>query len=263
MKEPELTRELLHAIREAAPEDVSVSLKCRIGVVDTPDDDMEVDFERLRNYVATAAEAGISQVILHARPAVLSGLSPIKNRQVPQLDYDVVEQISAEFPELRVVLNGGIQSLDALESLDSKYTHVNSFMAGRWILRKPLDLVRVQSYLRSGGTESPDTASETVHSALSEYQMFLDRSLSSRNPMYSLGELCMPLYLVLENLQDENEVDDSVHDVLLETIQQLESNSSRKAKLAGGGNLKKMGAALKGLVGTKVFNKWKRNRAEL
>eukprot|EP00550_Attheya_septentrionalis_P001945 CAMPEP_0198289578 /NCGR_PEP_ID=MMETSP1449-20131203/7709_1 /TAXON_ID=420275 /ORGANISM="Attheya septentrionalis, Strain CCMP2084" /LENGTH=149 /DNA_ID=CAMNT_0043987919 /DNA_START=19 /DNA_END=464 /DNA_ORIENTATION=- len=100
-----------------------VSVKCRIGIFDHVDEMHplnETDFDDLRKYVATIQSAGANHVILHARPAVLSGLSPVKNRIVPDVNHEFVERIAAEFPDMKVTLNSGIQNLSQLESLQNK-----------------------------------------------------------------------------------------------------------------------------------------------
>ena len=291
MKDPELTRDLLGSIRDTVPEMVDVSLKCRIAVYESPDEydnsiklvtttgkqqqqqqQQQQQYDYLHNYVSHAVEGGISQLVLHARPVILSGFSPTKNRSVPQLDYGIVDRIATDFASraqgggdrINVVLNGGIQSKETIQSIQEKYPNVKGVMAGRWILGRPLDLVHVQSSSTTTTTTQQHEEEETIHRALSDYFVFLQQTVSSRNPMYTLSELCMPLYLVLEQLRDDNveEEDVSYYDVLLETIQFLSGNNS-KLSSSSRPNWKKMSASLKGLVGTKVFNKWKRNRAEL
>jgi tRNA-dihydrouridine synthase A len=282
MKQPELTRDLLRTIQEcsatassssSSSRPVDVSLKCRIAVFESSEDMHELgeaEYKQLHNYVTHAVEGGISQLVLHSRPVILSGLSPTKNRSAPPLNYEVVNRIASDFPDLSVVLNGGIQSVDMIRSFQQQHKNISGIMSGRWILRRPLDLIQVQNYLLGDtGTQPSVPDDDTIRLALSDYNSFLERTLASRHPMYTLGELCMPLYLVLEQLQeDDAEVGSDVHGILLETLQWLESEGtsgkSKKSKLADDNtSYKKMSASLKGLVGTKVFNKWKRNRAEL
>merc|ERR1711865_571592 len=79
------------------------------------------DYKYLKEYVSTIYANGATHVVLHARPAVLSGLSPVKNRIIPELNYNVVRRIAADFqhdaPSLQVTLNGGITSISQLKSL--------------------------------------------------------------------------------------------------------------------------------------------------
>ena len=85
---------------------VPVTVKCRIGI---DDQDSEADLER---FVTAVADAGCRTFIVHARKAWLQGLSPKENREVPPLDYGRVYRLKAAHPELEIVLNGGIGSLD-------------------------------------------------------------------------------------------------------------------------------------------------------
>ena len=309
MKQPELTRDLLEAIHRSisSSHQVDVSLKCRIGLFDTPDDMMlakefgETSYQQLHQYIATANQGGaIQHLILHARPVVLSGLSPVKNRIVPTLHYDVVMRIARDFPGLKVTLNGGLTGIDMLETISSQRTNdIASFMAGRWILRRPLDLTRIRSSPSSlccKSEEQEEEANDRIIKALKEYGQFvLERSISSpkwKHYAFTIAELCLPLYLVIQQLdEDYNQYWDEktdikrrinptllsrtlieeLHDEIREILAALESsvpNRKKKSKLKSGRsvscvNFKMLTLTLKGLVGSKVLNKWKRNRAEL
>mmetsp|Transcript_17942 Transcript_17942/g.26555 ORF Transcript_17942/g.26555 Transcript_17942/m.26555 type:complete len:400 (+) Transcript_17942:54-1253(+) len=277
MKEPKLTRDLLLTMRECAPDHISVSLKCRIGVFETPDDMKSIndeEYEKLNHFIARATEAKISGIILHARPAVLSGLSPKNNRIVPVLDYSVVNRVASDFPDLHITVNGGLRSLPMLQSMvvDSP---VNSYMAGRWILRKPLDLVRIQSEFLHDLKIDDSTFGDRICSALMDYRTLIEKTISSRDPMFSHWELGLPLYLILEQLRESEGTDEEfnlsseedIKSILLESLLLLSSHSSGKNKklnrLSSSSTWKQMSNCLKCLVGTKVFNKWKRNRVEL
>jgi tRNA-dihydrouridine synthase A len=87
-----------------------VTVKCRIGIEPMPiaTDD---EYEFLRRFIATVAGSGCDTFIVHARRAVLNGLSPKENREIPPLRYDTVRRLRADFPALQFVLNGGIQTL--------------------------------------------------------------------------------------------------------------------------------------------------------
>jgi tRNA-dihydrouridine synthase A len=105
MREPDLVAECMAAMGAAVG--VPVTVKCRIGV-----DDQD-PAESLFTLVDRCAEAGVSTFAVHARKAWLEGLSPKENREIPPLDYDLVARLKAERPDLTVVLNGGIETLDA------------------------------------------------------------------------------------------------------------------------------------------------------
>lgn len=109
----------------SVPDEARVSLKCRIAIVENFADlekfDAQIAYENLHRFISMAQGAGVSHVVLHARPAVLSGLSPVKNRQVPSLEYAIVERAARDFLALQVTLNGGISCPNDLDNLQSRY----------------------------------------------------------------------------------------------------------------------------------------------
>jgi tRNA-dihydrouridine synthase A len=127
MREPELVGSLVSAMRDAAG--LPVSVKCRLGVDDHDSQPL------LEAFVETVARAGSEKLYVHARKALLNGLSPAQNRQIPPLQYERVHALKARFPELEIILNGGITSLaDALVHLDL----VDGVMIGRQAYQQPL-----------------------------------------------------------------------------------------------------------------------------
>jgi tRNA-dihydrouridine synthase A len=126
MAEPRLVADCVRAMRDAV--DVPVTVKHRIGI-----DDLD-SYDALCSFVGTVAEAGTDAFVVHARKAWLAGLSPKENRTVPPLRHDVVHQLKRDFPQLPIVVNGGIASLDAaLEQL----AHVDGVMIGRAAYHDP------------------------------------------------------------------------------------------------------------------------------
>jgi tRNA-dihydrouridine synthase A len=118
--------------------DIPVTVKTRIGV----DDDDSV--EALHNFVAMLVETGCDALIVHARKAWLSGLSPKQNREIPPLRYDVVHDLKSAFPDLHITLNGGLDSLDAAAAaLDA----VDGVMMGRTAYKDPWVLAGVDERL--------------------------------------------------------------------------------------------------------------------
>lgn len=291
MKEPELTRALLESIVSSVDEHCQLSLKCRTGVVESIDElesrNEEEEYAKLHHYIQLASDAGINHLILHARPAVLVGLNPTKNRQVPPLNYKVVERIANDFSELRVTVNGGIHSVDDLEVFKRQDSAIASHMAGRWMLRRPLDVAEVERRLLTG-----DKTEKRLSTCIDEYSGYVERTMRSKSAV-PLSELCLPLFLVSEQLREDYEsttlyksgddsggngspaqasfIQEGEFDELYESIKDAvemialaggKSGSRRKA-LPDYPNFKKLSASFKGLVGTKVANKWKRNRSEL
>jgi len=139
MLEPELVAECLGAMNAAV--EIPVTLKCRIGV-----DDQEPEIA-LRAMIAACKAAGITTFIVHARKAWLKGLSPKENRDIPPLDYDLVARVKRENPELTIVMNGGIQTLDEAEA---HLRHVDGVMLGRAAYQNPAMLAEVDARFFGG-----------------------------------------------------------------------------------------------------------------
>ncbi len=126
MREPQLVGELVAAMREVTH--LPVTVKSRIGV-----DDQD-DYASLQAFVSAIVAAGCDGLTVHARKAWLQGLSPKQNREVPPLRYDRVSALKDDFPELPIVLNGGIRDLDAAVSwLD----RLDGVMIGREAYHNP------------------------------------------------------------------------------------------------------------------------------
>ena len=132
MEEPELVADCVKAMKNAV--DVPVTVKTRIGI-----DDRD-SYEELVQFVETVAKTGCKTFIFHARKAWLQGLSPKENREVPPLRYDVVYRIKRDFPELDVIVNGGITTLDAVRD---HLKAVDGVMIGREAYSNPYFLASV------------------------------------------------------------------------------------------------------------------------
>jgi tRNA-dihydrouridine synthase A len=136
MREPELVAECMAAIGAAVR--LPVTVKCRIGV-----DDQEPE-ESLFRLVELCAGAGVTRFAVHARKAWLKGLSPKENRDIPPLDYPLVYRLKQARPDLTIVLNGGIASLDEVQG---HLEHVDGVMLGRAAYHEPALLGRVDQAL--------------------------------------------------------------------------------------------------------------------
>lgn len=147
MTEPERVGECVAAMREAVR--VPVTVKCRIGV-DDHDDELF-----LHHFVEAQVRAGVDAIIVHARKAWLKGLSPKQNREIPPLDPDRVARLAANFPELPVVLNGGLASVDAgIDGLQ----RFDGVMIGRAAYQTPWILAEFEAALHPTRTELPPRA---------------------------------------------------------------------------------------------------------
>jgi tRNA-dihydrouridine synthase A len=150
MREPQLVAECLAAMREAVS--IPVTVKHRLGVDD--DDPREAMF----SFVDTVAKAGITTFIVHARKAWLKGLSPKENRELPPLDYTIVAELKRSRPDLEIILNGGIASLDLAER---ELANVDGVMLGRAAYHDPAILLDVDRRF-FGDTEPVRTADEAA-----------------------------------------------------------------------------------------------------
>jgi len=156
MAEPRLVAEGVAAMRQAVP--VPVTVKHRIGI-----DDRD-SYAELTDFVGTVAEAGCRVFVVHARKALLSGLSPRENREVPPLRYDVVHRLKGDFPGLSVIVNGGLQDLDAAQA---QLERVDGVMLGRAAYQNPYLLAGVDR--RFFGDDRPVRTRHQVVEALIPY----------------------------------------------------------------------------------------------
>jgi tRNA-dihydrouridine synthase A len=141
MANPFKVAECVRAMRAAT--DVPVTVKTRIGV-----DDQD-SYEFLARFIETVAGGGCTTFIVHARKAILEGLSPKDNRQVPPLNYERVYRLKREHPELAIVLNGGVTTTaQVLHHLE----YVDGVMIGRQAYQDPWFMVELRRVLR-GSTE--------------------------------------------------------------------------------------------------------------
>ena len=126
MAEPALVADCVKAMRDAVSIDVTV--KHRIGI-----DDVE-SYDFVRDFVGAIADAGCNTFIVHARNAVLKGLSPKQNREIPPLKYDYAYRLKQDFPALEIIINGGIKTS---AEIDGHLAHVDGVMLGREAYHNP------------------------------------------------------------------------------------------------------------------------------
>jgi tRNA-dihydrouridine synthase A len=148
MAEPALVAECMAAIRTAVA--VPATVKCRIGV------DEQDPESALFDLVDQCAAAGVTVFVVHARKAWLQGLSPKENREIPPLDYPLVYRLKRERPDLTIVINGGVASLEAAAA---HLAHVDGVMLGRAAYHEPWRLGEADLRLfGEGGDVSPEAA---------------------------------------------------------------------------------------------------------
>lgn len=128
MKTPDLVARCVEAMIAASP--VEVTVKCRIGV-----DEQEPE-KTLPEFLRIVSGAGVRRFTLHARKAWLQGLSPKENREIPPLDYPLVQAMKAEFPHLHLSLNGGVATLAEVEA--HLGAGMDGVMVGRAAYHEPM-----------------------------------------------------------------------------------------------------------------------------
>lgn len=154
MGEAEVVAASVRAMAQAT--DLEITVKSRIGI----DDQDSYDF--LRGFVEVVAAAGCKTFIVHARKAILSGLSPKQNREIPPLDYDRVYRLKADYPQLEIVINGGIETLTQCQDhLD----HVDGVMVGRVAYQSPYMLAGVDRGIY-GDAAAQASREDLVHAML-------------------------------------------------------------------------------------------------
>ena len=132
MAEPNLVAECIHSMQKAVS--IPVTVKHRIGI-----DDMQ-SYEEMLHFVDTVAATGCTHFIVHARIAILQGLSPKENREVPPLRYEDVYRLKQERPHLTIEINGGIKTF---EETQQHLQHVDGVMIGREAYHNPYLLAEI------------------------------------------------------------------------------------------------------------------------
>ena len=149
MADPKLVSECVESIKEKVK--IPVTIKCRIAIDDYNPDEM------LTEFVETTKKTGVSTYIIHARKAMLNGLDPKQNREIPPLDYDIVRMIKRKWPELNIILNGGILSPyeGKKEISKSKGIKLDGVMLGRAVQENPYCLTDVDKIFFNDNSKIP------------------------------------------------------------------------------------------------------------
>jgi tRNA-dihydrouridine synthase A len=154
MAEPKLVADCVKAMRDAVSIDVTV--KHRIGI----DDVQSYDFAR--DFVGKVADAGCTTFIVHARNAILKGLSPKENREIPPLKYDYAYQLKRDFPDFEIIINGGIKTE---AEIDEHLKHLDGVMLGREAYHNPFVMANFdQRYY--GDTSAPLTREQVLEAMI-------------------------------------------------------------------------------------------------
>jgi tRNA-dihydrouridine synthase A len=178
MAQPALVARCVAAMRQATT--LPVTVKHRIGI-----DDLE-RYEDMANFVRIVAQAGCDRFIVHARKAVLQGLSPRENRTVPPLRYDDVYRLKTDFPTLRIEINGGITTL---QQVTTHLQYVDGAMLGRAAYDHPYLFAEADA-LCFGDTDRPHTRRQVLAAMLS----YLEGCIAQGIPPYRIVRHLLSLF---------------------------------------------------------------------
>ncbi len=179
MAHPQLVAECLSEMQAATR--VPVTVKHRLGI-----DDLD-SFEHLHRFIEIVRESGCKTFIIHARKAILQGLSPKENREIPPLIYDHAYRIKQLFPELEVIVNGGIKTLDECKT---HLQQLDGVMVGREAYQNPYPLLsRVDSELY-GDHHSIPSRIEVAEAFIP----YLERRLQQGVPLYAIVKHLLGLF---------------------------------------------------------------------
>ncbi|MDG4560814.1 MAG: tRNA dihydrouridine(20/20a) synthase DusA [Candidatus Competibacter sp.] len=178
MAEPDLVAACVAAMRAAT--DLPVTVKTRIGI------DERDSYQELADFVRRVAAGGCTVFIVHARKAWLSGLSPKENREIPPLRHEVVHRLKRDFPELTIVLNGG---LTTLEQVTEHLRQVDGVMIGRAAYENPYLLTEVDRWF-FGSSASPPNRHQVVRALLP----YLEERLRAGTPLQCMTRPILGLF---------------------------------------------------------------------
>lgn len=178
MAKPKLVADCVDAMANAV--EVPVTVKCRTGI-----DDLDSQ-SRLLEFIATVSSAGCRTFIIHARKAILSGLSPKENREIPPLHYGRVLSVKENFPELEIVINGGITTFSDANCF---LRTVDGVMIGREAYQNPFFLAKVDEYFFN----SPAIRKERAE-YLEEYIPYIESELKKGTPLKHMTRHLLGLF---------------------------------------------------------------------
>ncbi|RED48574.1 tRNA dihydrouridine(20/20a) synthase DusA [Aestuariispira insulae] len=179
MADPALVARCVEAMNKAV--DIPVTVKHRIGI------DGRETYEEMEEFVRTVMDAGCHHFIVHARIAILAGLSPKENRDVPPLKYHYVHRLKNTLPDLNISINGGIKSLgEAEEQLE----RLDGVMIGRAAYQDPYCLVAADHRIFG----EPETTPKTRHDIIREFLPYVERMLSQDIHLNHISRHIMGLF---------------------------------------------------------------------
>ena len=205
MNKKVLVRNCLEAMIESA--DIEVSIKCRIGI------GKEFNYDFFCDFIDEVTKSGISIIYVHARNAILSGLTPKNNRTVPPLNYDFVTRIKKEYPYMQFILNGGIDSIE--KALPLSKIH-DGIMIGRLIQNNPFSLTNVDHLFYKTTSET-----RTNEKIILEYFQYIKKRLH-KDSMFRLLSPLLNIFFCLPNSKKfKTEIHSIMKDKKIDVLESL------------------------------------------
>jgi tRNA-dihydrouridine synthase A len=177
MAEPALVADCIDAMQQAVS--IPVTVKTRIGI-----DDQD-SYEFLQEFIGTIADKGCRTFIIHARKALLNGLSPDDNRKIPPLKYETAYRLKQDFPQLNIILNGGLKTI---EDIKKSMPHVDGVMIGREAYTNPWFLAEIERDIF--GAASTPTRLEIIEKMIP----YIDRQLAGGIPLKDITRHILGLW---------------------------------------------------------------------
>ena len=214
MQDKVLVKECLEVMQNNK---IEVSLKCRIGL------GKKLNYNFFEEFIDEVVKSGIKIIYVHARNAILTGISPAQNRSIPPLDYSFIRKIKLKYPNILFILNGGIDSLENAKLLLREFDGV---MVGRLIQNNPFLLKKVDSYIYN-----LDDLNNINEKLIFDYFNYINPKIKTE----SIFRLLSPILQIFFGVPNSKKFKSKLHDYMknqdLKRIEELFINFVRKNKL--------------------------------
>ena len=203
MRDKILVRNCIEALQN---DKIEATLKCRLGL------GRELNYEFFDEFIDEVSKSGIKFIYVHARNAILSGISPQGNRTIPPLSYDFVKRIKNKYPNITFILNGGINNLDKAENLLKKFDGV---MVGRLIKNNPFILKEVDKQIFKEKNKLID------ESIINNYFEYIKPKLGFESIFRLLSPLLSIFFSVPHSKTYKSKINDYMKDQKINLIEDL------------------------------------------
>ncbi len=214
MKDSKLVKNCLESMNNST--EIEVSIKCRIGL------GKEFNYNFFADFIHEIIKSKISIVYVHARNAILSGISPKNNRCIPPLNYDFITKIKKEYPDIKFILNGGIENIEKAYLLSKKYDGV---MLGRLIQNNPFCLSKVDSLFYD--SEETTKIDERI---ILEYFEYIKTRLNTESVFRLLSPLLQIFFGVPDSKQFKTEIHNKIKKQEIDKLEKLFLNFVNQKK---------------------------------